>query len=186
MERRGRCWSSRSSSAARYNVYLGSNYRLEGNGRNNHELVLEKRRKTQMATIQGYVKDRRGAVISGVILTFYDKASGRVRTAKARRGGDYTAVLDPAITYAGKVSEEGYAAKATDVTVPAGGANLDIVLEESPAVGSVPFGGSPVGSPVGSPPTPPPNGLLKMLTDDPAFNIEADINEKETSEAIQL
>jgi hypothetical protein len=74
-----------------------------------------------MATITARIQNRRGDIISGAYLLFFDKTTGDVKLAKPERSGDYTAELDSGKSYSAIATKPGYVPGATDISVPAGG-----------------------------------------------------------------
>lgn len=136
-----------------------------------------------MATITARVQNKRGDLISGVSLLFFDRTTSRVTLAKGGRGGDYTADLDSGKTYSAIVTKPGYAPEATDITVQAGGGVAPIILQEETSYGSLPVGSLP-GSlpPTGT--SMDPVFLDQLIA--PDTSLEAAISIEEAEEATSL
>lgn len=134
-----------------------------------------------MTTVNGYIRNSIGDGVGDALLSFVNPSTGTTTFSRTRATGAYDIDISSG-RYIVVVSSRGYVPRSDSVNVPDGGVSVhDYSAELTESNGSQ----SPIGSPIQSPVAAIPNGLLKLLRD-PAFKIEADINEIETLEAIQL
>jgi hypothetical protein len=134
-----------------------------------------------MATIEGFIKNKKGDAVGSVDLTFFNRKTGETKIVKSKARGDYTAVLDPG-RYKWVAVEDAYVPEENDLEVPKDADKINgpiIVLKENAIE---------ISPPAGSPPcelSDLDEEFLKQI-DDRRFSLESPISILEANQAVSL